>query len=257
MALPARLLSAAGRSTNSTSSPPQGGLLWSYTFGTDADSFGVASSVRFTPSGDIAASGSFSGTVDLGGGPLKAEDDDALVMLLSGDGKHLWSHSLGGVGRQYGHAIAVDETGQLVLGGTFLEAAKIGADSYVNPFHDAQKEGTQTFYDGFLGFLSPTGDVQSSLPIQSMWEDAVDDLHFTSEGALMLTGYAEDAFTLREFVDGKPGWTWSTPHIKYARSAANHDSVSIAVGIEDTFDLGAGGLASRGSDDLVLVKIQR
>ncbi len=236
---------------------PKGALLWSYTFGTTAASSGRGLSVRYTPEGEIAVVGSYSGSVDFGGGPLAADDDDAMALLLSGAGEHLWSRSLGAAGLQYGNAVAVDKAGRVAVGGVFLDSATFGDDTYVNTFPDSNPETDGTLYDGFLGLLGAQGDLEWSLQVGSKLDDDIFGLHFRAAGGLMMIGYTKDAFTVREHIGDKPGWSWSTPQIRYGDWAVDEQSVVIAAGVSGALDLGAGALAPRGNADLVLAKIVR
>jgi hypothetical protein len=54
-----------------------------------------------------------------------------------------------------------------------------------------------------------------------------------------------------------PSWTWGTSEFFTAYTALTEDSVIVATALSDAVDLGAGPLAPRGSDDLVLAKIRR
>src|SRR5579871_1167393 len=70
------------------------------------------------PDGSVLLAGSFEGTIDLGGGPLRsAGGDDVFVARLDASGKHLWSKRFGDAHAQHGRAVALDPSGNVVLAG--------------------------------------------------------------------------------------------------------------------------------------------
>lgn len=235
-----------------------GALLWSRGFGS-ADNFSpFGRGVAFTPSGEIAVIGSFDGTVDLGTGPLKAsEGDDVVVALLAADGTPMWATQIGPDGLQYGAAIAVDAAGQIAVGGTFLGEITLGADSYVNTFPDANEEIDGTLYDGFIAFLDGAGAPSSSLQVGSKLDDQVYHLEFDAGGALVLTGFTDEAFTVRAHVDGEPGWQWSTTALLYGESALTDGAVIVAGSVGQAVEIGGGVLAPHGDVDMLVAKVRR
>jgi hypothetical protein len=71
--------------------------------------------------------GSFSGSVDLGGGALvTAGASDIYLASFDSLGGALWSKRFGDAGNQYGEAIATDGTGAIFLAGSFGGAVDFG-----------------------------------------------------------------------------------------------------------------------------------
>ncbi|WP_438004608.1 hypothetical protein WME89_38430 [Sorangium sp. So ce321] len=77
--------------------------------------------------GAILLSGSFTGTVDLGAGPLtSAGDSDILIAKLDEDGALVWGRRYGGPGFEYGARIGVLGDGSLVNAGVYVDSLDVG-----------------------------------------------------------------------------------------------------------------------------------
>ena len=230
-----------------------GAHLWSRDLGDpESRGFGIA----MTPSGDIVVTASFEGTVDLGGGPFDGTDGDILVATLDGAGKHVWSQAFGPSG--YPQSLAIDSTGHIVVGGDFLDELVLGAQTYTNVFPNAEDEVDGTLYDGFLAALAPGGELEWSIHLGSKYEDAVYRLMFDSHDTLMMSGLANDAYILRTFVNGKPGWSWCSSKLNQVHAALSGDNaVIIAPWGADELDLGPGATPGFGDSDVVIAKVRR
>ena len=72
-----------------------GNHLWSKRFGA-ASSYEDSTQIAVSSAGDVAVTGSVTGTVDFGGGPLVgAGGGNAFVIKLDAAGTHLWSRRFG------------------------------------------------------------------------------------------------------------------------------------------------------------------
>jgi hypothetical protein len=78
--------------------------------------------------GDVLLTGTFTSTIDFGGGVLTSEGmRDAFVVELDGDtGEHVFSLQIGGPGDDYGFGIDLDGAGNIVIGGRFQDTIDIG-----------------------------------------------------------------------------------------------------------------------------------
>ena len=93
-----------------------GAPLWAKSFGDMADQ--RASDVTTDAQGNIYATGTFSGSIDFGGSALSDPGGGNIYLAkLDGNGKHVWSQGLGGLGVQVGQSIAVDSVGGVVVAG--------------------------------------------------------------------------------------------------------------------------------------------
>ena len=71
--------------------------------------------------------------MDLGGGPLVHRGSaDILLASFFPDGRHRWSHSLGGSEQDYGRAIAVDDGDNVYITGSFRGTVDLGGASLVS-----------------------------------------------------------------------------------------------------------------------------
>ncbi|PCC74928.1 hypothetical protein SAMN02745121_08416 [Nannocystis exedens] len=238
-----------------------GGFQWVQPFISTGDGSARVMSLAFTPAGELVLAGSFTGTVELGGGPLTTDFwDDMLVAKFGADGGHLWSQQLGGDGLQYAMAIAVDASGELALGGMFFDQLEIGADSYTNVFPDQIPEIDGTLYDAVLARLDPAGAVLSSQHLGAMLDDSIDDLSFDATDSLLVAGVADSQVALRAFSGEEQTWAWTTDQLpEYTRSArSGEDAVVLGSSpMAGEVDLGAGPTTDHGGWDFVVARIRR
>jgi hypothetical protein len=81
--------------------------------------------------GNIVIAGNFGGTIDLGGGPIDSATGNMLVAKLDAHGALIWAKALGGAGSNaVAHAIDVDSTGEIAVGGTFTGTANFGGSTF-------------------------------------------------------------------------------------------------------------------------------
>ncbi len=120
--LPSNKLTAVGKLDAFTASfDASGTASWAKSFG-DGQLQQVLA-VATDPSGRILLAGMSEGSIDFGGGPLaSAGGTDLFVALLSGDGGHLYSRVVGRLGKQEATAVGFSSSGELVIGGQFVEA---------------------------------------------------------------------------------------------------------------------------------------
>jgi hypothetical protein len=126
---------------------PNGAHRWSKRFGAAGDDQGAAITVD---ANKVYITGVFTGTVNFGGGGLtSAGSDDAFVLTLSSaDGAYVAARAFGTAGIDAGLAIAVDATGNVMVGGYF------GAGTL--DFGGATITGAAPF-SAFVASASPTG----------------------------------------------------------------------------------------------------
>ncbi|MCC6559422.1 MAG: hypothetical protein IT372_41410, partial [Polyangiaceae bacterium] len=239
-----------------------GNHVWSERFGDAADQTGGA--VHQDGSGLLSMTGSFAGTIQLGGAPLtSAGGADVFVAQLDAAGNHVASGSYGGPAGQHGRAIARDSGGQvLVTGdadGLFALAGdpSAGTDSDIDAFLIRGAPGSGTIYR--------YGDEETRLKGSSVAVDSACNAivagYLTAEagiGAATLDGPGPDQFgSLRRGlflakIDPAGNHVWSrmigpASEIRVAVDPADHvivagdggDSVS-------EIDLGAGPMPGPG-----------
>lgn len=83
--------------------------------------------VATDPAGNIVVTGSFSDTIDFGGGPLVSSGSwDVFVVKFDAAGHHLWSKRFGDSAQQEGHSVAIDASGNVVIAGMFWGTIDFG-----------------------------------------------------------------------------------------------------------------------------------
>lgn len=120
------LTSAGSRDIFLASYTSKGAHRWSKRYGdTGTD---VGRYLDTDSAGNLMATGSFSGTVDFGGGNLKSAGDlDVYVASYSTSGAHRWSRQCGGPLEDYGRAVAVAPNDNVIVAGRFEGTGSFGA----------------------------------------------------------------------------------------------------------------------------------
>ncbi|MBI4699861.1 MAG: hypothetical protein HY744_01620 [Deltaproteobacteria bacterium] len=95
----------------------------------------------------MVIAGSFDGSAELGGAPLKASDADVFVAKLQTDGTHLWSKSFGEAGLQAAIDVATGGADDIYLVGDFTGSVDFGCGPLLSA-------GAR---DVFVTRLSPSG----------------------------------------------------------------------------------------------------
>ncbi|MBI4703197.1 MAG: hypothetical protein HY744_18935, partial [Deltaproteobacteria bacterium] len=161
---------------------PGGDHLWSKRFGGPAldDGFGVAADAD----GNVLLTGTFMGTVDFGGGPLVSADSfDAFVLKFDSNGNHVWSKRFGGPNWDWGTALGVDGTGNVLLTGAFQGAIDFGG----GPLAAAGD------WDIFVAKLDPNGNHVWSKRFGGPAFDMPRSISLDAGGNLLLAGEFEKA----------------------------------------------------------------
>ncbi len=93
-----------------------GTVLWARGFGDAGEQFGYG--IAVDPAGNVLVTGSFSGTIDFGGGPMVASvGADAFLVKLDSSGNYLWARQFGIDGGQVGGDVVVDVFGNVISTG--------------------------------------------------------------------------------------------------------------------------------------------
>ena len=104
---------------------------WSHGFGDTQLQQGH--SVATDADGNVIVAGAFQQTMDLGGSALtSAGNSDIFVAKFSANGTHQWSHSFGDLEPQTHAAVAVDQDGNVIVGGWFRGTINFGGSNLVS-----------------------------------------------------------------------------------------------------------------------------
>ncbi len=151
---------------------------WSYGYGGPNSDYAFGVSVNTT--GEVAVTGYFWDSIDLGGGPLNSVgSSDIFVARYNAAGGHVWSKSLGQAEIDGGQSVVIDESGAVVLTGYFSGTVDFGGGPLVS-------NGSTDIY---LVKYGPTGAHLWSVTYGSSLGDGGIDVAFGPAGDLFLTGY--------------------------------------------------------------------
>ncbi|MCO4771772.1 MAG: hypothetical protein KDA24_17205 [Deltaproteobacteria bacterium] len=172
------------------------GAASAYSWGGSGDDVGAA--VAVMPSGANIVVGSFSGSVDFGGGPLvSAGGTDIFVVRQSPQGAHEWSARFGGSDDDEALSVAVDAgSGDVYVGGSFRGSVDFGG----GPLASAGAS------DAFLAkFAGATGAHTWSNRFGDTGDDSVGGIGVDSFGNPIFAGTFEGTFDAGGFTPASAG----------------------------------------------------
>ncbi len=242
-----------------------GAQVWSKGFGSldGADNFGQG--IGFDPSGNVAVTGYFQGTIDFGGGPLisSGAGDDIFVAKYGPNGAHLWSKRFGDAANQEALAAAVDSSGNIVITGMFKGTIDFGG----GPMTDSE-----TLYpDGFVAKLSTSGGHVWSKQLSSPNPVVGRGIAVDSNSNVVVTGYffgtvdfgggpltsnGQNTFLAKYSAAGAHQWSRGYAGTNFGMDVAtdSNGNVGVTGWFQGTVDFGNGTLISAGSLDTFLLK---
>jgi hypothetical protein len=240
-----------------------GATLWAKGFGSTW--YDMGRGIAFGTGGNVVVTGSFSNTVDFGGGSLtSAGGDDIFVAKYAPDGAHLWSKRFGSLNSQYAIAVALDASDNIVMTGMFYGTLDFGG----GPLTSAGST------DIFLAKLDPTGAHLWSKRVGSTSSDLGNGVAVDSNGNVVITG---DFFGTVDFGSGPLTSTGLDTFVaKYSASGANlwskrfggtsstpgngvatdrSGNVGVTGNFQGTVDFGGGPLTSAGGLEIFVLKL--
>jgi len=121
---------------------------WSKDFGGWENQFGMG--VSADSEGNVVITGYFESAADFGGGLLVASGIDLYVARFDPDGNHIWSRRYGDVESQYGNAVAIDGSDNVIVAGEFegtmaiadMHTSAGNEDAFVAKFRPALAEAS-------------------------------------------------------------------------------------------------------------------
>jgi len=244
---------------------PAGAHLWSKSFGGAASSVTVQR-VAVDGSGNVAVTGSYTGTVNFGGGPLaSAGGSDIFLAEYSAAGTHLWSKRLGSSQTDVGTSVAMDGSGNVVLTGWFTGTVDFGG----GPLTIDSSIGSALF----LAKYSATGTHVWSKIFYSTSGNVGNGVAVDGSGNVLLTGFyqgtvdfgggplplVEQGVFLAKFsAAGAHLWSKSFGSAQDTAGAAvavdPHGDVVMTGYFTGSMDFGGGLLTSRFGRDVFLAK---
>ncbi|MCK5797376.1 MAG: hypothetical protein KAI47_09345 [Deltaproteobacteria bacterium] len=264
-------LAAIGPSANIViaSFDTSGAIRWSKAFGGTNKAFAPA--IAVDPSGNVALTGGFVGSVDLGGGPLKGanippgDTTDIFVASFTPDGAHRWSERFGDWDDDIGYGVTADGKGNVTITGYFQRSIDFGGGS----LSSAGKA------DIFVASFGPKGSHRWSKGWGSKGWDYAFGLATDRDGNVFLTGGFhetidwgggprtslgnEDIFIASYGPAGSPRWSRSFGGISEDNgirlAVDSHGVVTLIGRFRETADLGGTTLLSAGSIDAFALQL--
>lgn len=223
----------------------EGGHVWSHIYGSkDPDR---AERVVVDADGDVFVTGTFTTTIDFGGGDLTSVGmRDAFVAALDGaTGAHRYSRRIGGAGDDYGFGVDVTDQGGLIVAGRFQETIEVGGSL-------VSAGGT----DIYLVRLDAAGLPEWSRSFGGAGDDELHDLRVQAGGEIVLLGTMSETLDLggeplvsaglRDMfvatLDGAGGHLWSSRHGDAADQSGDDDINSwLSLALEPNGTIHIGG----------------
>jgi hypothetical protein len=244
----------------------KGNLLWAEGFGDASDQ--IANAVTLDTAGNPIVTGSFSGMIDFGGGPLtSAGADDVFLIKLAPDGSHVWSKRFGDAGIQVGYAVATDGADNIVVVGAFSGTIDFGGGALTSAGGNdvfVAKFGPNGEHLWSKRFGGPSGQVAYAVALDPAnnvfvlggFHGSIDigPDSYTSSGAP-----ENDLFVAKLDPMGTPLWSRHPGlggHVSNGGLAASSDGdVVLAASFTGTIDFGGGPLTSVGGTDVIVAKL--
>lgn len=215
---------------------------------------------------NVLIAGALFGTMDFGGGPLTGEGNaDLFVAKLDASGTYLWARRFGDGSFQVANGIALDDTGNVYIAGSFLSTVDFGGGVLASA-GDSDAFIVKLNAGGAYVWAKRFGDTSA----QRGGEVAVDD-----EGNLLMTGRfsglvdfgggpltstGENIYVAKLDTDGSHIWSkrFGEASTSQARVNVTIDDTGQAVlsgHFDGAIDFGDGTLTSAGGTDLFITKL--
>ena len=244
----------------------KGNPQWSHSYGETGTT--VAIGVTFDPAGDVLWTGQGSGAIDLGQGITPGMGgQDVLVAKLSTTGSPQWGKRYGDPSDQFGHGIATDKAGNVVVVGGFAGSINFGGSSF----------NAGTTRNGFAVKIDATGEhlwsraYGDSAGIQYLNGVAIDHLGYAivvggfagsldaGNGTTLTSAGSDDVVAIKLDAAGSTSWAHrygdSAEQFAYAVAVDSTGSVVLCGSVMGAIDLGGGALTSAGGRDAWVAKL--
>jgi len=236
-----------------------GGHVWSFSHGSPGDD--IVLGIAVDASGNVAITGSFTGTINLGGSDLTASGArDLFLASYDAVGVHRWSHNYDGTDtRNDVSTVAFDPDGNVILGGRYAGAADFGGGplpAFGAPEMMLVKFDTNGAHLWSKGFATSGGEWVQDVACDAdgnvcvlAWNGGGNDFG----GGLVAPGAAVVKFDPAGTHIWSKGFTGAiTPRAIALDASAN---VFLSGSFLETVNFGGGDLVSAGSADVFLTKL--
>ena len=254
--------------TTTTTVPPRAGYLTTY------DASG-SRGISVDSSKNAYTTGSFSGTVDFGGGDVTSNAvSDIFVVKLDSDGNFQWVYTAGGSGNDRAVDIGTDSSGNSYITGNFSETVNFGGGDVTSAGNSDDIFVVKLDSDGNFQWVYTAGGTQDGTSSTTLKFDGGTGIDIDSSGNVYITGIfdtvvdfgggnvsssGKDIFVLKLDTDGNFQWVYNV------LSSGNDDANSITTDpsgntyttgyFYNTADFGGGDVTSNGYNDIFVVKL--
>jgi hypothetical protein len=251
-----------------------GSYLWAKAFpGTGS---GAAMAAAVDANGNVIITGYFTSSFNFGGGSLvSAGGSDIFVVKLTAAGEHVWSkrfgsdYSGGWPGDEGGCAIAVDSSGNVLVGGQFNGTVNFGGATFSSGGTAGNKDGFVLKLSGLNGshlWSKQIGDINSGDTVKGVATDSTGNVVVTGMyqgtqdfGGGPLASSGNDIFVAK--YTGAGAYMWAKRFGGMLGDSGNAVAVDgsgnvVVTGyFAGTVDFGGGSLTAAGNNDIFLLKL--
>ena len=259
-----------------------GALIWARRVGGGGVGPDEGLGVAVDAVGNVLVTGRYLSTVDFDPGAGTANltsigSNDVFVLKLDAAGNYLWARGVGGTGSDYGNAVAVDASGNVVVTGYFVGTTDF--DPGIGTANLTSAGGD----DAFVLRLDAAGNYLWARSVGGTSEDRGQGVAVDSSGSVLVTGYfagtvdfnpgagtanltsagSNDVFVLKLDLAGTYQWAQrvgaTSSDIGYSVAVDGGGNLLVTGSFQGTvdFDPGAGtlGLTSAGLQDIFAWKL--
>lgn len=155
-----------------------GNHVFSKRFGEGGPAYGPG--IAVDAAGNVLVTGSFTSSIDLGGGPLTTTGSDAFIGKLSPAGAHIWSRQSTGAMDSSSRKIAADAAGTVRVSGNFAGTVDMGSGPLTSQGED----------DVFLAAYDAAGTPLWSKAFGGPASESMYGMAGDAAGNTLITGYS-------------------------------------------------------------------
>lgn len=258
------LTSAGGTDIFVAKFDPSGSHVWSKRFGSTGSDQGLALAVD--PANGVTFAGSFSGSVDFGGGAIvSAGLTDIFLTRLDSGGAFVFSRRFGDATAQAPSAVAVDPVGNVLLAGSFQGLLNLGgatlssSGSYDAFLAKYDSVGNHIFSKRFGDTTDQRGLVLAAGPGSEIFFGGLFAGTMDLGGGAIVSAGGNDAWLAKYDSAGNHIWSrrfGDASNQRAAGVAVDPGGDAILVGsFAGSIDFGGGAMTSAGSDDIFVARL--
>jgi hypothetical protein len=238
---------------------------WSQRFGGSSADYGT--SVAVDAAGSVFVTGHFRFTMSMGGGDLvSVGQNDIFLAKFNTNGVHQWSQRFGSTSFDETNSVAVDASGNVIMGGGFTGTVDFGGGALVSVgagdvvLAKYNTNGVHVWSQRF-GSGPSTSDLCYAVTVDGSGNViATGFFQGTASfgGGNLVSAGSYDIFLAKLDANGVHQWSQrfggTGVDIGYGAAADGSGNVTVTGYFQNTADFGGGNLVSAGSTDIFLAK---